>query len=213
MFDFINRFLSVQTTANEESLDLFFGTPQWRELRNTPDREAALVSLYAEQVRTAGKFLYATFTRILKPHDDRAYFHLVYATRNAKGIEKFRDVEKKVVAQQELVRERAQRERREERSGQGELFFEANTPSKRLEEDRHLQLRKAEALLAAILKSGSSRFEDLQPRILELPLVWTSDLTSMLLEGCRSGHLAIEGLRPRERTPKPGHIVRLHKRG
>jgi three-Cys-motif partner protein len=213
MFDFINRFLSVQTTANEESLDLFFGTPQWRELRNTPDREAALVSLYAEQVRTAGKFLYATFTRILKPHDDRAYFHLVYATRNAKGIEKFRDVEKKVVAQQELVRERAQRERREERSGQGELFFEANTPSKRLEEDRHLQLRKAEALLAAILKSGSSRFEDLQPRILELPLVWTSDLTTMLLEGCRSGHLAIEGLRPRERTPKPGHIVRLHKRG
>jgi len=110
MYDFINRFLTLQSTSNEESPDRCFGTRDWRLVRDTPDREPTLVNLYVDQVRDTGGFAYATFSRILKPLHDRAYFHLVYATRSAKGIEKFRDVEKQVATEQEAVRERAQRE-------------------------------------------------------------------------------------------------------
>jgi three-Cys-motif partner protein len=94
MYDFINRFLSFRNPANEDSLDRCFGTRDWRSIRDTPGRESALVNLYVEQVRATGSFPYATFSRVLKPLHERAYFHLVYATRSAKGIEKFRDVEK-----------------------------------------------------------------------------------------------------------------------
>ena len=95
MYDFVNRFLNFRNAANEESLDRCFGTREWRSIRDTPDRESALVNLYVEQVRAAGGFPYATFSRVLKPLHDRAYFHLVYATRSPKGIEKFREVERK----------------------------------------------------------------------------------------------------------------------
>jgi three-Cys-motif partner protein len=95
MYDFINRFINYPDRANEESLDRFFGTRNWREIRSAEDREEASVTLYKEQIRAAGACRYVTSTRILKPLSNRAYFHLVYATRNPKGIHKFRDVEKK----------------------------------------------------------------------------------------------------------------------
>jgi three-Cys-motif partner protein len=93
MYDFINRFLNSHDPATEASIDRFFGTDAWRRLRDGPERETDIINLYAEQVRTTGKFPYVTSTRILKPLHDRAYFHLIYATRSSKGIEKFRDVD------------------------------------------------------------------------------------------------------------------------
>ena len=51
--------------------------------------------------------------------------------------------------------------------------------------------------------------EVLQPRVLELLLVWNTDLNEMLVNGFRSGRLGIEELGPRERTPKPGCTIRL----
>ncbi len=209
MYDFINRFLGFQNAANEESLDRCFGTGDWRTVLAKPDRESALVNLYVDQVRATGGFPYATFTRVLKPLHDRAYFYLVYATRNAKGIEEFREVEKKVAKEQEVVREKAQREHRETKSRQGELEFDVDIPSKGLQDERRQQLQKAEAVIVATLRLGSIRYESLQPRVLQLPLVWKSDLNSILVRGHRSGRFVIDGLGPRERTPKAGCLIRL----
>src|SRR6202022_3423514 len=50
IYHFINRFLTFQSASNEESLDRCFGTPDWRLIRDTPDREPALVNLYVDQV-------------------------------------------------------------------------------------------------------------------------------------------------------------------
>lgn len=209
MFDFINRFLNFQNAANEESLDRCFGTRAWRSIRDRPEREPALVNLYVEQVRATGCFPYATFSRILKPLHDRAYFHLVYATRSPKGVEKFRDVEKKTVTEQQSVREKAQREHRERMSGQGEIDFGSDVPSREFLAERGEQLRKADARLMSLLAEGSVPYTILQPRILELPLVWNTDLNEMLVQGRRAGRFEIEGLGPRERTPKAGCLIRL----
>lgn len=208
MFDFINRFLNFRSAANEDSLDRCFGTDRWRTIRDAEDRESALVKLYVDQVRAAGNFDYATFTRILKPLHERAYFHLVYATRSGKGIEKFRDVEKKVAAEQELVRDRAQREYREAKSGQPEFDFFAQPTSATLSEERLAQLAKAEARVWEVLDRGPVPFESLQPRVLEIPLVWKSDLTEILIKELRAGRIVIDGLSPRARIPKTGCTIR-----
>ncbi len=209
MYDFINRFLSFDNAANEESLDRCFGTREWRSIRDRADRESALVNLYIEQVRAAGGFEYATCSRILKPLQDRAYFHLVYATRSPKGIEEFRQVERGFVEEQQSVREKAQREWREARSGQKEMDFGLDVPSREFRDDRERQLGRADALLIALLKNGPVRYEKLQPRILELPLVWKTDLNEILVRGVRSGRFEVEGLGPRERTPKTGCTIAL----
>ena len=209
MYDPINRFLNFRSPANEESLDRCFGTGNWRSIRDTPGREAALVNLYVEQVRVTGSFPYSTFSRVLKPLQDRAYFHLVYATRSPKGIEKFRDVEKKVATEQEVVRQRAQREFRERKSGQAEIDFGSDTPSRDLEWEREQQLRRADARVMALLENGPVRYELLLPQVLELPLVWKSDLNDILVRGDRSGRFVIEGRGPRQRIPKPGCSIRL----
>ena len=210
MYDFVNRFVSFENPANEESLDRCFGTPEWRSARDASDRESALVDLYVNQVRKTGGFRYATFSRVLKPLQDRAYFHLVYATRSGKGIEEFRDVEKKVVSEQEVVREKAQREHREHKTGQTELGLSSGGPSRGLQCEHEQQRQKAQFIILDLLAEGPIRYEELLPRVLELPLVWKSDLNEMLLEGHRSGRFLIQGLGPRERTLKPGCTIGLN---
>ena len=210
MYDFINRFLNFPNQANEATLDQCFGTAQWRDIRDVDDREAESIGLYQEQLRTTGAFTYVTSTRILKPLHNRAYFHLVYGTRNPKGIIKFREVEKKVVTEQDHVRDDAQREDREQRTGQNELTFAPpDTLSNTIQASRLQQLQKAQAKIQSILQQGPLRYEVLQPLILELPLVWNTDLNTMLVDAQKQGRITIDGLGPRERTPKRGCAIRL----
>ena len=111
--------------------------------------------------------------------------------------------------EQAVVRERAQREHREHKSGQAEISFALDVSSKGFQTEREQQLGKAEAKVLALLGEGPIRYEKLQPRILELPLVWNTDLNEILIQGHRSGRFLIEGLGPRERTPKAGCTIRL----
>lgn len=210
MYDFINRFINNPDTSTGQSLDKFFGTADWRDIRSADDREAASITKYMEQLRIVGGYTYVTFTRILKPLSDRAYFHLVYATRSPKGILKFRDVEKQTVKEQDSVRAIAQREHRETKTGQAELAFQpAEELSSTIQGARRQRLEEARIRLFGILKHGSMPYEQLQPRILEIPLVSNTDLTSILLVARKDGQLIIEGMRPGERTPKKGCVVRL----
>ncbi len=210
MYDFINRFINSPDPANEQSLDQFFGTKEWRGIRNAADREEASVDLYKEQLRATGAYTYVTSTRMLKPLHDRAYFHLIYATRSAKGILKFRDVEKQTVNEQDAVRAAAQREHRETKTGQTEIAF---TPtgdlSRATQEERNRRLQEARTRIFTVLQQGPIPYEHLQPRILELPLVWNTDLNTMLIEEHKAGRLHIDGLSPRQRVPKAGNGIRL----
>lgn len=209
MYDFINRFINSPDPKNEQSLDNFFGTTEWRTIRSATDRETASVELYKEQLRKTGAHTYATSTRILKPLSDRSYFHLVYATRNAKGIIKFRDVEKQAVKEQDTVRATAQREHREERTGQTVMPFEPDQElSRTIKQERAQRLREAEERLYILTRAGPMPYEQLRPLVLELPLVWNSDLSNLLMREHNAGRITIQGLAPRQRTPKSGNIIR-----
>ena len=152
MYDFINRFINFPDAGNEQSLDGVFGTTTWRDVRSAADRESASLECYKEQLRTIGSYTYVTSTRILKPRSDRAYFHLVYATRSPKGIIEFRRVEKQTVSEQDAVRAVAQREHRETKTGQGELDFASTADfSQTTQEERARRLNEAKERLDTML--------------------------------------------------------------
>jgi hypothetical protein len=93
------------------------------------DREDALVTAYIESVKRVGSFSYMSSAIVLNPTRDRTHFHLIYATRDPKGIKVFKDVEKKTMSVMERTREVAQKREREERTGQKELvLFSSSTP-------------------------------------------------------------------------------------
>ena len=209
MYDFINRFVNHPDATTEQSLDKFFGTTEWRTIREASDRETASVTKYTEQLRTVGGYSYVTSTRILKPLSERAYFHLVYATRSPKGIRKFRDVERQTVKEQDAVRTIAQREHRETKSGQVELGFPVEELSATIEEERKSSLKEVRTRLFDILRNGPSSYQHLEARILELPLVWHTDVSRVVMNEYRGGLIVIDGLVARQRVPKASNIVRL----
>lgn len=179
-------------------------------MRSGPHREDAIVELYRERMRAAGGFTHVTSTRILKPTHDRSYFYLVYGTRHFKGLVEFRGVEKKVVEEQERVRLTAKQESRETRTGQPELFAAGDTPGlpPAFEDERSRQMVSALARLRALLSQKRKViYEDALANLLELPLVWESDVKGMIMKMRDSDEVDVIGLKPRERTPKKGHVV------
>jgi hypothetical protein len=129
--------------------------------------------------------------------------------RNPKGVIEFRRVEKQTVREQDAVRTAAQREYRETKTGQAELAFAPTGDlSQTTQDERARRLQEAKARLDAILRQGPVLYEQLQPRILELPLVWNTDLTSILLSARKAGTIAIDGMGSRDRTPKKGYTIR-----
>ncbi|MBM4440822.1 MAG: three-Cys-motif partner protein TcmP [Candidatus Rokubacteria bacterium] len=215
MFDHINRFLEDSRPEISASFTELFGGPGWEiATKATARREDSIVEFYRERMRTAGSFAHVTSTRILKPTADRAYFYLIYGTRHPKGLREFRAVEKQAVEEQERVRLAAKQDNRVERSGQNELFAAAVASSgpSPFTEERARQRHSARTRLHSLLLSRSIiLYEDALTSLLEMPLVWESDVKQLIAELRDSGELEVRGLKMRERTPKEGHFL-VHRK-
>ena len=215
MFDHVNRFLDDPTPKIAATFDPLFGGPAWHlvvehRVQAGHSREDAILHVYRERLRKFGKFRHVTSTRILKPLADRSYFHLVYGTRHWKGLVEYRAVEKKVIDEQERVRGVAKTTHQVERTGQSELFGIGDEKlGPRLSgEERNKELSAAHAKLREILSThGSCKYETLIGEILEIPLVWKTDLDSWLTTLRKDGHIEIPDLKGRQRTPKPGQLI------
>ncbi len=198
MFDFINRRFGV-------SFDDLFGGPGW----DASMSENETIRLYSERMKTAGLFNHVTSTRILKPTADRTFFYLVYGTRHWKGLLEFRDVEKRFVEEQERVRLTAKQLKRIDKTGQNELFSDSSSPTSVRSFEQERQKNKDNALnrLRELLRRNPRvQYEDVLGSLLELPLVWQSDVNELIMD-LRGRELEVEGLQPRERTPKRGHVI------
>ena len=150
-----------------------------------------------------------TSTRILNPTSDRTYFYLVYGTRHWKGLLEFRKVEKGFVDEQERVRLTAKQRKRIDKTGQTEMFSNStsSTPAGSLEQERRNKKEQALLRLKKLVRENARiPYEDILGSLLEFPLVWQSDINDMIMS-LRGNYLEVEGLQPRERTPKRGHII------
>ena len=212
MFDHINRFVVHPNREVKASIDKIFGDSEWHDaVRLGNEREDTIIGIYRDRLRTAGQFQHVTSTRILKPLSNRSYFHLVYGTRHVKGLLEFRGVEKKFVEEQERVRYDAKQTHRIEKSGQQELFNSDVMPGPlSFQEERRVQLLETRTALREMLRDKFRvTYDEALAQLLEIPLVWESDVKGIITDLVRNGDMEVDGLKARERTVKwgKGHVL------
>lgn len=202
----IRRFLDSPQKETQESFRRLFGSGDFREKVQglaLQDREDAAVNEYARNVKRIGEFTSSCTAIVLHPELDRTHFNLIYATRHSKGIEVFKDAEKKAMEVQELARAEAHQRKRVSRTGQPDLFG-----SKELHDSSHYDslrdryLDKARGLVLHALESKRRLlYDEAWALALSEPLSWESDLKQWIDSWKAEGRLSIEGMQPRQRVP------------
>jgi three-Cys-motif partner protein len=203
-----------QTAATFE--DLFGSTgfrDAWHGLRGI-DRQEAIVQRYCQRLREAGGFRHVVSAVILMPGQDRAHYHLVYATRKDEGLRVFREIERATLATQGEMRGASMSRRRQQRSGgQQELPFMAQELGTRFLRDLiHRYRDRAVKLIASHLPAGASvPFDRIAVQAMQIPMVAEQDVRDLLMEMTEDGRIAVDGLQGRQRTPqwRRGHSIRL----
>ncbi len=203
MFDHVNRFLLDTRPENARSLDSLFGSTDWqdqfyRAVAEHGNREDAIVEVYTARLREAAikkgmPMPFVSSVKIKNPLKERTYFHLVYLTRNWKGIVEFRNVEKATLFHQEEVRNIVQLRNRSQKSGQDDFFMGSTDPAISsnpliLEKTKKLMLAK-KRLNAFLAKGDRHTMKDLYGEILQTQMVWKEDLREMLLDLKKDGIL------------------------
>lgn len=216
MSDFTNRFLEDPRLEIAATFDELFGEnwyDEWQDLVGAGlSREAAAIEVYTSRLKSAGNLKYVTSTRILKPKADRSYFYLIYGTQHWKGVQEFRSVEKKAIDAQEQVRNAAKYKAEVERTGQ-ESLFGSDALIKTYEAERKTQLDRGWNRLISVLSTNRSgiKYEDLIGPVLEIPLVWETDLKDWLGKLRSEDKIEIPEMTGRQRVPKKGQTIRPTK--
>jgi hypothetical protein len=121
----VRRFIESPEQETQASFDKLFGRSGVKTrvagLQGS-ERDDAVVEEYGASVRAFAVFKYMCSAIVLHPERDRTHFHLVYGTRHRKGVEVFKDAEKKAMGTQETARAAAQERRRQQATGMASLF-------------------------------------------------------------------------------------------
>jgi three-Cys-motif partner protein len=203
----IRRFIDSPQEETQESFRRLFGSDTFRQkiqgLKHQ-DREDAAVAEYAKNVSSAGGFSHVCSAIVLHPQKDRTHFHLLYATRNTKGVEVFKDAERKAMAAQEGARAGAQQRQRLSQTGQPSFLSdqELHDPSYyNTLRDRYLE--RSKDLVSQKLASGEQvLYDDAWALALSQPMTWESDLKQWIKEWRSEGKVDITGLKPRQKVPQ-----------
>jgi len=208
MTDYIRRFLDHPHKQTKDQFAALFGSTDIQAriegLRDPRDREDALFRAYAENLQKTGDFDYSCAAIVLYPEIDRTYFHLIYATRDRRGVKAFKEVEKQAAAVMERSRADAKERKRFHKTGQRGLFAAEDMPQSRPIDhlrERYLALAK-ERVHESLQAAGRLPYESAWDLTLSFPLVWESDLKEWIGNWKAEGWLRIEGMQPRQRVPK-----------
>lgn len=210
MTDHIRRFIDHPQQQTREQFAALFGSADVRDrlqaLSDPQEREDALFTTYAETVRKVGDFIYSCAAIVFYPEIDRRYFHLIYATRNRRGVEVFKEVEKGAMEVQVQTRAEAKQRQRVRKTQQRELFSAQEIPQSRPIDDlrSHYQAQARQKVLDLLQAKPRVAYEAVWDLALSSPLVWESDLKEWIHEWRDSGSLSIDGMKPRQRVPKLG---------
>lgn len=214
MTSHITRFLDSPKEETQESFIKLFGSAHFKEKLiglERRDREDAAVSEYANQVAITGKFRYTAQAIVLHPENDRTHFHLIYATRSPKGLEVFKDAEKKAMTEMQKLRAEAQQRKKEKKTNQQGLFaaddFQSQTYFESL---RNRYTSKAKNSIQELLKNNvQTPYDHAWAVALKEPLVWESDLKEWIKDWKSQNWISIQGLKESHRVPHYGedHIL------
>jgi hypothetical protein len=166
-------------------------------------------------VKRKGKYKFVCALPVMNPDLDTFNFWLIYATRHRKGVQKFKEAEKRTEKMTHIVRADVQKHDRQERSGKMELF-EANVL---YNENRYQQLSsenrvKAKASTWQLLQaSGVVKYDDCWDEALPMAAVYEEHLRGWIAEWEERGLIEVEGRSfPREVLKiNSGHRLRLRR--
>ena len=152
----------------------------------------------------------------MKPDSDAFNFYLIYATRHPKGVEVFKNVEKRTEEQTHVVRADVQLRQRQEKSGNFQLFaapvLYRERKYQQLAEDNRVRAKKRVwDLLSA---SGEVSYDDCWAEALQFSAVYQTDLRQWLTEWEKAGRIHVKGRKKATEVLKRdcGHSV-LHLEG
>lgn len=189
MSSFIVRFLHNDGTNMDDLLG-----EGYRELRDLPteEQEDEAVSRYCDLVRKQGGFDYVCPLPVMKRDQDAIHFYLIYGTRHAKGVQVFKQVEKRTEKETQLVRALRQQSKR----AQGDLFA-PDVLYRRDERYRRLAKRNHEKAFGLVrlrlLEHGRITYDDCWAEALQFPTVYEDDLRAWISEMESSGSARVIG--------------------
>lgn len=198
MTSFIRRFLELPQQATRESFKRLYNSEEIIDKiqgLQGQDREDVAVAEYRRQIAKTGHFNHTAAAMVLHPLFDSTRFHLIYATRNEKGVEVFKEAEKKAMEKQEQERAEAQHKRREAKTLQRSFFSAEESYNPSFYEslrDRYLAQSK-DRVLQILRANKRCLYDEIWAGALESPLVWESDLKEWIAEWEKKKQLSIEG--------------------
>jgi len=92
------------------------------------EREDILVEEYMAAVAMTGSFDHTSAAIVLNPKMDRTHFHLVYGTRNPKGLEVFKGAEEKAMQAMQEARADTRARDSDRKTGQSAFEFRTDVP-------------------------------------------------------------------------------------
>ncbi|MBI4719623.1 MAG: three-Cys-motif partner protein TcmP [Planctomycetes bacterium] len=206
----IRRFVESPDAHTQESLKRLCGSIDFREIvagKRALDRDDAIIEQYSRIVSETGNFRYVCPVTILDPVRNRPHFHLIFATRNPKGMEVFKGAERTAMTQMEEARGDRRRRDREEKTGQGELFPSEvmHDPSYYNElRDRYTERAQLQ-VLKELKRRGRLEYDIAWEVALRESLVSERDLQEWIKAWRKQGCVLVEGLRAKEKVPKRDH--------
>lgn len=205
----IRRFIESPDEDTQESFSAFFGSADAKKrvagLKGI-DRDDAIVQAYSENVKSTGSFTHVCSAIVLHPERDKTHFHLIYATRSPKGVEVFKDAERKAMHIMERARAEAQRRKRQGKSGQLELLGSDALHDPAYYEslrDRYTA-RARQRVQEWLEKQRRLSYDGAWDLAMADPLVWESDLKEWIKVWVKEDWMRVEGMKPRQWVPKRG---------
>ncbi len=208
MSPFISRFIKDNKTDFSGLLGEDY--PSLRSLQGA-ELEQAIVDKYCDLIKREGNFAYVCSLPIMNPDMDSFNFHLIYATRSRKGVEVFKEVEKRTEKKTHEIRAGLQQKERESRSGNLELF-EAGV---QYHETCHQRLartnkgRARDAVKTLIETANKASYDDCWVEALQFSAVYETDLRAWINDWEREGLIVVEGRALKARVLQVGKGVNL----
>jgi three-Cys-motif partner protein len=225
MFDFINRFATMEQPAIQAGLDALMPATDWRrriaELNADPAERGAnprkdiLVAAICDAVGRLGKYPHVLETPVLYPTKDRTFYSLIYATRSDKGIEVFRECQHDALKAQDLVRDQLKSTKRAAATQMTDLF--AGTPTGNEFAAKWMTQQEADARMAMLgmipSAPASIKYGEVWPAVLAKHGVRRRRLARMAAELSGAGELKFLDWAPRKQVPDDRYRVQRRDSG
>jgi three-Cys-motif partner protein len=203
MFNDINRFKDDPREFLREQLREFFGLTS-QDIPPGLD-EDSLFDFYRAQLRDKCHLPLVADLAIPHPTRERTWFRLAVGGHHRAIVELFRQVERKVCGD-EAGEVRAEAKQRG--VPQLALFADAKEPDQSYERLHQDGLAAGPNDVRAALSVRSPvQYRDLWPAILANRHILKRDLNGIVWDLHKAGELIIQGIGPRERTPKDEHLI------